>query len=390
MTALRRLPVCSMLFLLLLAVGCSSASPRVEAIHESMDAFVKQHKAAGIVTLVMKDGKVIHQDAVGQADIEANKPMAADSLFWIASMTKPITGAAVAILEDEGKLKTSDPVSKYIPAFKDVKLNGAPPSREITLRDLMTHSSGIGEARGSQSVAGSTLEEIANAIAAQPMKYEPGTKWSYGSGNTVVGRVIEVVSGMPYDEFLRTRIVEPLKMKDTTFNLSAAQLARVARSYQSNKAKDGLERVENKYVIEEPGARQTSNPSGGLFSTAGDLARFYQMVLNGGELDGKRILSKDAVKNMTSMLLDESIETGFTPGNSWGYGFCVVRNPQGVTAMLSPGSCGHGGAHGTQSWCDPTKQMVFIMLVQRTGFGNGDASEIRQALQALAVKHVDK
>ena len=388
MTESRRL-IALVLVCLLTVPAFAAEPPVVGSIRVAMETFVKEKKAAGIVTLVMHNGKLIHLDAVGQADIEAGKPMKADTLFWIASMTKPMTGTALAILEDEGKLSADDPVSKYIPAFKDVKLEGKAPSRPITLRDLMTHSSGIGEARGAQSVAGATLEDIANAIAAQPMKFEPGTKWSYGSGLTVIGRVIEVVSGKPYDVFLKERIFDPLGMKDTTFNLSDAQLKRIARSYKPNAGKDGLERVDNRYVIDDPSQKQTPNPSGGLFSTAHDLARFYQMVAQWGELDSKRIVSEPAAKRMTSMLLDESITTGFTPGNSWGYGFCVVREPQGVTGMLSPGSCGHGGAHGTQSWCDPRRQIVFIMLVQRTGFGNGDASEIRHALQELAVKHVE-
>jgi CubicO group peptidase (beta-lactamase class C family) len=361
---------------------------KLKAVPEVMARFIADKKAAGVVMLVASRSELVQVTALGKADIEADRAMEKDTMFWIASMTKPITGAALMILHDEKRLSLDDPVSKYIPAFKDVKLNGEKPSREITLRDLATHTSGIGEAAQSQSVAGGSLKEIAEKIAAQPLKYQPGEKWSYGSGLTVIGRVIEVVSGKSYEEFVQTRILDPLEMKDTTFHLSADQMKRIAHSYEPDKEKAGLVRVNNPYAVEDAEKKQTPNPSGGLFSTAADLARFYQMVLNEGQFNGKRIMSGQAVDEMTNLAHDGKIVTGFTPGNGWGIGWCVVREPQGATAALTPGSAGHGGAHGTQSWMDPNRGLVYIMLVQRTGFGNGDDSDMRRAFQDTVAKAI--
>lgn len=362
-------------------VGVSLDAAKLAKVSDVMTDFVTREKISGSVTLVASDDRILHFETIGLADIGGNKPMTKDTLFWIASMTKPITATAFMTLVDEGKVSVDDEVAKYIPSFKDVKLNGKSPSRPITLRDLLTHTSGIGEAGQSQSVAGSTLEAIADRIAAAPMKFEPGAKWNYGSGLTVIGRVIEVVTKESYENYLQKRILDPLEMKDTTFHLTAEQLPRVAKNYKPGKDGKGLEEAPNAYVPKDPSKKQTPNPSGGLFSTASDLARFYQMVLSGGELNGKRILSAKAVKQMTTLAHDEKIETGFTPGNGWALGWILTRVPQGASAALTPGSHGHGGAHGTQGWIDPNRRLIYIMLIQRTGFGNGDGSDVRTAFQ---------
>ena len=346
-----------------------------------MKDFVARDKISGSVTLIATHNHILHFEAIGLADIANNKPMTKETLFWIASMTKPITATAFMTLVDEGKVSVDDEVSKYIPSFKDIKLNGKPPARPVTLRDLLTHTSGIGEAGQSQSVAGSTLEAIADRIAAAPMKFEPGAKWNYGSGLTVIGRVIEVVTKESYENYLQKSILDPLKMNDTTFHLTAQQIPRVAKNYKPGKDGKGLEESPNAYVPKDPTQKQTPNPSGGLFSTASDLARFYQMVLNGGELDGQRILSAKAVKQMTTLAHNEKIETGFTPGNGWGLGWILTRVPQGASAALTSGSHGHGGAFGTQGWIDPNRGLIYVMLIQRSGFGNGDGSDVRTAFQ---------
>ncbi len=361
---------------------------RLAKVPEVMKKFVDERKVAGVVTLVATRDKVVQLEAVGMADIEGKRAMSPDSIFWIASMTKPITATALMILVDEGKVNVDDPVSKFILSFKDVQLNGKPPAREITLRDLMSHTSGIGEAGASQSVAGFTLEMISDRIAATPMKFEPGEKWNYGSGLTVIGRIVEIVSKQNYADFVQRRILDPVGMKETTFHLTAAQLPRVAKNYKPGKDRQGLEESPNPYVPKDPAQKQTPNPSGGLFSTAGDMARFYQMILGGGHIDGKRILSEKAVKQMTSLAHDGRIVTGFTPGSGWGLGWILVREPQGATAALTAGSHGHGGAYGTQGWIDPNRGIVYVMMIQRTGFGNGDDSDIRRAFQGAVFEAI--
>ena len=349
-------------------------------IPERMQEFVEDKQIAGAVTLVTRRGSVVHLAAVGYADAENKTPMKKDSIFGIASMTKPITATAVMMLEDEGKLSVDEPASKYIPQFKQVSLSSGPPSREITIRDLMTHTSGVGGSQRSER----SLKETAEVIAKRPLGFEPGSKWQYSPGLSVCGRIIEVASGQPYEEFLQ-RIFRPLKMVDTSFRPTPKQRERLARLYKPGEDKKSIEPASH-WLIDDSGQR-APNPSGGLFSTASDLARFYQMILGGGELEGRRIVSKTAVEQMTRVQTGE-LTTGFTPGNRWGLGWCIVRQPQGVTRMLSPGTYGHGGAFGTQGWVDPKREMIFVLMIQRTGFGNSDASDIRAALQQLAVEAV--
>jgi CubicO group peptidase (beta-lactamase class C family) len=350
---------------------------RLAQIPSAMQAFVDRKKVAGVVTLVANRKGVLHVAAVGYADLEQKFPMKANTLFAIASMTKPIAGTAVMILKDEGKLSLDDPVSKYIPEFKSASLKSGLPKRPITIRDIVTHTSGL---VGSQQSAGS-LKETAIALANRPLGFEPGTKWQYSPGLTVAGRIVEVVSGQPFDVFLQKRIFGPLKMNDTTFHPNAAQQKRLAKIYAPGK--DGKSLVVTTSWIAKVDPKRSPNPSGGLFSTASDLAKFYRMVLNNGELDGARILSPTAVLEMTTILTGD-LKTGFTDGNGWGVGWCVVRKPQGVTAMLAPGSCGHGGAFGTQGWIDRRNNRIYVLMIQRSGFGNADGSDIRGTFQRLA------
>lgn len=352
---------------------------RLAQIAPQMQEFVNRKQISGAVTLVAYRGQVIQLEAVGSADLENDRPMRRDTLFCIASMTKPITATALMILQDEGKLSIDDPVSKYIPAFEAAVLRDGKPKQPVTLRHCLTHTAGLS---GSQQNEGSLKVTIEN-LAGRPLDFEPGTKWQYSPGMSVCGRVVEIVSGKPFDEFLTERIFRPLTMADTTFHPSAAQQPRLAQLYQPGAGGNSLTRATHWLVDISPD--KSPNPSGGLFSTAADLARFYQMILNGGELDGKRIVSAAAVREMTKIQTGD-LTTGFTDGNAWGLGWCLVRRPQGVTAMLSPGTFGHGGAFGTQGWVDPQRQMIFVLMIQRTGFGNSDGADIRRIFQELAVK----
>ena len=350
-------------------------------ISDRMSESVRAKQISGAVTLVARKGRVVYLQPVGHADIEAERPMRAGSLFAIASMTKPITATAVMILQDEGRLSVDDVASKYLPQFAELKLDQGAPECPMTIRDLMTHTSGIG---GSQRNQGS-LKRTVELLAEQPLKFQPGSRWQYSPGLTVCGRIIEVVSGQPYDQFLEQRIFAPLRMVDTTFHPTADQQKRLVRLYKPGPEAPAI--VPATHWLSDLSPTRTPNPSGGLFSTAIDMARFYQMILNGGELAGVRIVSEAAVREMTTIQTAE-LSTGFTPGNGWGLGWCVVRHPQGVTRMLSPGTFGHGGAFGTQGWVDPKREMIFVLMIQRNGFGNSDGSDIRGDFQELAVQAI--
>jgi CubicO group peptidase (beta-lactamase class C family) len=370
----------------LIAEGKAAESDMDEAVLKKIDArmreFEEDKQMAGAVTLVARRGRVVHIGDTGQADIAAGREMAKNSLFAIASMTKPITAAALMILVDEGKVQLDDPVSKFIPSFHDTKLSGGnKPAREITVRDCLTHTNGLVSDQRNVGTLANTAEQLAKSELA----FEPGSKWQYGPGLSVVGRIVEVASGKPFDQFLTERIFQPLDMKETSFRPSAEQQQRIARLYQPTSDKKDIERGTHWLLDMSPDT--TPNPSGGLFSTAQDLVRFYQMVLNGGDLNGKRVLSESAVKQMTSLQTGE-LQTGFTPGNGWGLGFCLIRQPQGATGMLSPGSYGHGGAFGTQGWIDPQREMIFVLLIARQNFGGGDGSDIRSEFQRIAVDAV--
>jgi len=379
------LPTSLILLSMLASKAAHSQDSHVDpAIHERMQKYVDDGQASGIVTLVANREHVLHLDAVGLADVEAKKPMKTDTLFAIASMTKPITATAVMILQEDGKLKLDDPVSKYLPAFAEMKLkSGERAKNAITIRHLLTHTSGLG---GDQQNEG-TLAETADALAKRVLDFEPGTQWQYSPSLNVAGRIVEVVSGESFDQFLAKHIFEPLEMNDTSFLPSEDKHVRIAKLYQPGKTAGTLEVTT--HWINDLSPTRTPNPSGGLFSTAADLARYYQMILCGGERDGVRIFSENAVREMTRVQTAE-LMTGFTPGNSWGLGFCVIQKPQGVTEMLSSGSFGHGGAFGTQGWIDPEKGLIFVLLIQRTNFGNSDASDMRGDFQRLAVKAFQK
>ena len=367
-----------LLVLVTLALSSPSAPTLArDAIAERMQEFAAAQQFAGCVTLVANRGKIVHLEAVGRADLETGRAMAKDSLFAIASMTKPITATALMILQDEGKLSIDDPVAKYVPQFKDVALASGPAKTEMTIRHLLTHTSGLG---GEQRCIGS-LQETVEELATRELKFEPGTKWQYSPGLNVCGRIIEVVSGEAYEEFLVQRIFDPLQMVDTTFTPNNAQRERIAKLYQPSEDKKSL--APASHWITDLLADVVPTPSGGLFSTASDLAAFYQMILNGGELDGKRIVSEAAVKQMTTIQTGDLV-TGFTPGNGWGLGWCVVREPQGVTEHITAGTFGHGGAFGTQGWVDPVTRTIYVLMIQRTKFGNSDGSDIRGEFHRLA------
>jgi CubicO group peptidase (beta-lactamase class C family) len=318
---------------------------RLAEIPRRMERFVSDGQISGAVTLIATKDRIVHLAAVGKADLAASRAMEPDAIFRVASMTKPITATALMMLIEQGKLSVDDPVAKHIPAFANQKLKDGTPARPVTIRDIVTHTAGLATAPGSSVDQDASLEEISNVIGRLPLEFPPGSKWQYSSGITIAGRLIEIASGETYVDYLRRHIFEPLGMKDSTFQLKPEQAKRLAVTYQPGKEKGLLEAGK----IPDPTQPRTPNPSGGLYSTAADMVRFYQAILSGGVAGGVQLLSEKSVAEMTR-IHTPGIITGFTPGNGWGLGWCVVEHPQGVTRLLSSGTYGHGGAWGTQGW----------------------------------------
>jgi CubicO group peptidase (beta-lactamase class C family) len=383
--------------LLATLVFVSAAEPKLPGVGGAMQQMIDKNEIAGAVTMVVSKDKVLHLECTGFANVAEKKPMTPETLFWIASMTKPVTAAAILMLQDEGKLKVTDPVSKYIPDFASLKSPSGKPAN-LTIKQILTHTSGLGEAAGPEAQRAKTLADLVPLWLAAPMQYEPGTQWKYTqSGINAAARIVEVISGMTFDKFLQLRLFDPLGMKNTTFYPTDKQRADLVTAYAKNKDTGHLEPVPAR---PEFGPRdRPPQGNGGLYSTAPDYARFCQMLLNDGSLDGHRYLTPSAIKFMNTSQTGD-LPTGFfqnaTFGNhgsnyAWGIGTCILKTPhEGVASMLSPGSYGHGGAWGTQAWIDPSKQVAYILMVQRSNFPNSDASEVRQTFQATAAKALAK
>ena len=366
-------------------------APKLPGVGDTMQEAITKNEIAGAITVVVKRDKTVHLESTGFADVAAKRPMAPDTLFWIASMTKPVTGVAILMLQDEGKLSVADPVAKYLPEFANLKTPSGKPAN-LTITQILTHTSGLGEAGGDAARQAKTLADLVPLWLAAPMQYEPGEKWKYTqSGINAAGRIVEVVSGMTFDVFLQKRLFDPLGMINTTFYPTADQRARLATAYAKNKDTGTLEPVPPRADF---GSRdRPPQGNGGLYSTAPDYARFCQMMLNGGALEGRRYLSANALKFLSAPQTGH-VPTGFfqneTYGNrgtnyGWGLGTCVLRTPhEGVAEVLSPGSYGHGGAWGTQAWIDPAKGVAYVLMVQRSNFPNSDASDVRREFQKAA------
>lgn len=379
---------------------------KLSAITPRMQQFVDEGTVAGVVAVVGNRQGIAYLEPVGFQNLESKQPMPRDAVFRIASMTKPITAIGIMILQDEGKLSVEDPVEKHLPEFKGQMLvekregdhiTLIKPPRSITIRDLLTHTSGLpgGFPAGYSDLYFTrhlTLKEATLAQAQRPLDFEPGSKWSYcNAGIDTLGRIIEVTSGQPYEDFLRDHIFKPLGMDDTAFYPNEDQLSRLAGLYGQ---KEGKLTFADYQLIGPTKNAKHPIPAGGLFSTGHDLAQLYRAMLNRGyygvtKLGEKRILSEAAATQMTSLQTGD-LQCGFTPGMGFGFGWAVVKEPQGVHAMLSKGTFGHGGAFGTQAWIDPVQDLFVILLIQRAGLPNADASDLRKELQRLAVEAIKR
>jgi CubicO group peptidase (beta-lactamase class C family) len=367
-------------------VGLSSE--RLQRLTEAMQGYVKDGKLSGAVVLVARRGRIAYSGAFGQRDLEARSPMKEDAIFRIASQTKALVSVAAMRLQEEGRLLISDAVGKYIPEFQKTKVavlrqggyDVADAKRPITIRDLLTHTSGVsyggGPAKDLWEKAGITgwyfadrdepVGATVTRMAALPFDAQPGEKYVYGYSTDILGAVVERASGLSLDEYLRTRLFEPLKMNDTHFYLPASKVDRFATVYSAGS--DGkLERAPTPGTMVSQGAyvegpRKSFSGGAGIVSTAGDYARFLQMMLNGGELDGARILSRKTVDLMTVNHLGPGIE--FRGGEGFGLGFSVVKDLGLRGIPGSVGEYGWGGAYHSTYWVDPQEQLVVVYFTQ--------------------------
>ena len=391
MHLLERLSAKTALFLMLAALPLMAAtlpnakpeeagfsSERLQRIHQMLQRRIDAHDIAGAVTLVARNGRIVHFETHGLMDIETNRPMARDAIFRMASMSKPVTGTAIMMLAEEGKLRLTDPVSKFIPEFKDLKVAVAkagstpnapqfytvPADREITIRDLLTHTSGLVSGPISTAEAAKlgrkptdTLADYIPRLASVPLEFQPGSRWSYtpGAGFDTLGRIVEIVSGQTFDVFLKQRIFDPLGMKDTFFSPPEDRLQRIATNYR--KTAKGLEK------LPDPGPTKYFSGAGGLRSSADDYVLFGQMLANGGQLNGKRLLSPRSVELMSSVFVPDTLP-GRPRGEGFGLSVRVVSDSAARNTFLSKGSYAWSGAFGTHFWVDPKQKMVAIYLVQ--------------------------
>jgi CubicO group peptidase (beta-lactamase class C family) len=383
------------------------SADRLARIAAAVQHDVDGKRVSGAVTLVVRHGQVAWFDARGMADREAGKPMQKDAIFRICSMTKPITSTAVMMLYEEGRFLLEDPISKYLPEFKDPKVlvkpaSGAPysvpASREITIRDLLRHTSGltynwnadVGKAYDDAGVASGLLQydgtigDSVKKLAGIPLVYNPGEKWEYSLSVDVLGRLVEVVSGMPLDQFFRTRIFEPLGMKDSYFYLPPDKAGRLAAAYAYFDDKDGMVRFPDTpvnegtlvYSADYPvkGPRKLFSGGAGLCATAMDYARFCQMMLNGGKLGDVRILSRKSVEIMSHDQLGP-----IDPKFGFGLGFGVLGKAP-LEELGSAGAFRWGGFFFTSFIIDPKEDMIVISMAQLHPTGGLDLEEKVQVL----------
>ncbi len=372
-------------------LGFSTA--RLALAHEMLTQHVDDGRVAGIVAGVARHGKLVYLESMGWNQIEEENAMLENSLFQIRSMSKPITAVAAMQLVEQGKMKLDDPVSKYIPSFAKMQVfldpvaadfnQTRPAEREMTIEDLLLNTSGLSHRFGALyrqnevRSRGDTLEELVEKVATVPLIGDPGEQWVYSISITVLGRIIELVSGQQFDDYLNDHVYEPLQMTDTAFYVQGEKVERLARAYRVSSEDRSLSQ------LPAMGIPITENPpllegAAGIVSTVPDYLRFLQALLNGGELEGKRILQSDTVAVMTQNQIPESLMPfGTNPNNpmldrGWGYGMAVVVDEKMSAYGTNNGEFGWSGSLGTFSWADPVSgtSVVIMLQVQPAGAYN--------------------
>jgi CubicO group peptidase (beta-lactamase class C family) len=336
------------------SVAGAFSPDRLRRITDFVDRRIAAGEIPGAVTLIAHRGTIVHFDVRGVMSLDTRQPLSKDTLFQIASMTKPITAAAVLMLIEEGRLRLMDPVSRFIPQFK-AAAGGQSSDGEVTIRHLLTHTSGlVAPFRPAPEIE--TLATFLPTFATAPREFQPGTRWVYNNNVAFdsLARIVEIVSGQNYDQFLRERIFTPLQMNDTFHNVPPAEMSRLATRYDVTA--NGLR------PRPAPPASSYFGGGGGLKSTAADYLRFAQMLLNRGELDGKRLLGPRTVDLMRAVHVPDTFP-GRRAGESWGLGVRVITDAAARDTWLSNGSFGWTGATGTHFWIDPDNQIIGIMMI---------------------------
>jgi len=365
---------------------------RLDRITALSRQYVEEGKLAGVVTLVARRGQIVHFEAVGKSNLETGARMTKDTLFRIYSMSKPITAVAAMMLYEEGKFQLTDPVSKFVPELKDVKVwkdgQEVPVSSQMTMQQLLSHTAGFSYGfspdepvdkryRDDQIFVSKDLNEFIGKLAKIPLRFEPGTQWHYSVAVDVTGAVVERISGLSFDQFLEQRLFAPLNMDDTFFDVPKNKLSRFGTNHRWNAEENKLEVLP---VPEYPLWQNTTffSGGGGLVSTAGDYARFAEMLRNGGAVDGVRILSPKTVELMTMNHLPAAVKAnaaGETPtvnvggnmGTGFGLGFGIVTDVAQTGIIGSEGEYSWGGAAGTIFWVDPVEDLVVVGMIQLMG-----------------------
>lgn len=367
------------------------SSERLQRVDAAMEKWIAAGDIPGGVVLIAREGRIVHLKAYGHADIASNRPARTDSIYRIASMTKPVAALAILMLVEEGKVRLADPVSTYLPSYKGMKVampvpGAAPPApgqppqvftvpaaRDITVLDVLTHSSGL--MSGAASNAGGQaafarrheigLAWVDNLGADTALEFQPGTRWAYSAvaGLDVAARIVEKVTGKSFDAFLRARLFGPLGMDDTVFWPSAAQRERLVTNYQ--RVDGQLRPMANPDSMSSP---VYFSGGGGLMSSAESYARMAMMLANGGEWNGVRILSPATVQLMGSVILPDTLP-GRQPGEAYGLGVRTISDRAARRTLIADGSFGWSGAYGTHFWVDPSNKLVAMLLSQVSGWG---------------------
>ena len=388
-------------------VGMSSE--RLARVRVAMQRYIDRKEVPGVVTVIARRGKVVHFEALGLRNAETRDAMTTDTIFRIASMTKPIASVALMMLYEEGHFLLTDPISKWLPEFADMKVAAqAPPAerigapyklvpaaRPITIKHVLTHTAGLPNSYRGFNVADyakavakakpdETTADRVKRIAKLPLNFHPGDSWEYGPGTDVVGVLVEKISGMSLDEFLRKRILEPLGMRDTHFYLPASKVNRLAALYQPNVEAGNQIKLTEAPTVESRWVKEPHtffSGGGGLISTASDYVRFHQMMLNAGELNGVRLLGRKTVELMTSNHIGD-LQVWLTgPGYGFGLGYSVIKDVGQAGVNSSVGTYGWGGAFCTYFWVDPVEEMVGVVMTQVSPYTH---LNIRQEFQVLA------
>lgn len=349
------------------------STEKLDEIRTVLQGYVDKGNLPGFLTVIAKNGKIVHFEPIGLRDVENEKPVEPDTIFRIYSMSKPITSVAVMILFDDGKLKLDDPVEKYIPAFKDMKVYNKEQTEthdaksKMTIKHLLTHTSGLTYGWGNKPVdkrygelkvfrKGSTLAQMAEKLGDIPLVHEPGARWTYGVSTDVLGYIVEVVSEMPFETFMQERIFKPLAMRDTAFSVPKENVGRFAALYRPTE--EGKLRLARNAPLANDDLSFFPSGGGGLVSTAADYLRFCQMLLNGGELYGVRILKPETVELMRYP------HHQYRENGAFGLGFHVVTRKNDGEAKRSTGAYSWSGAAATTFWIDPDKELVAILMTQ--------------------------